>query len=139
MKVQIVRKDQEAIVGYEVVKVESPNSLEISHLVDNSCENIIAADLVDSFNNEILPQLCKALVSKLRFNGQIVLGGTDVRFFAKHLLNGILSAEEACGIIASTYSMSTSDMVRQQLENVNLRIISIHTDGLHYEVKAVRV
>ena len=72
MKVQIVRKDQEAIVGYEVVKVESPNSLEISHLVDNSCENIIAADLVDSFNNELLPQLCKALVSKLRFNGQIV-------------------------------------------------------------------
>jgi len=93
---------------------------------------------VDSFNNEILPQLCKALVSKLRFNGQLVLGGTDVRFFAKHLLNGILSPEEACEIVRSIHSMSTSDMVRQQLESVNLRVISIHMDGLHYEVKAVR-
>jgi len=138
MKLQIIRKDQESIGGYEAVKVEQPNSLELSHIVDNSCESILASDLMDSFNNSLISKLCQVLISKLRIGGEIVLGGTDVRFFSKYTANGMLTPKEACDIICSAYSMSTSDMVREELEKLNLRVVSIHMDGLHYEVKAVR-
>jgi hypothetical protein len=138
MKLQIIRKEQEGIGGFEIVKMESPNSLELSHIIDNSCEVILASDIVDSFNNSILPKLCQVLVSKLRLNGQLIIGGTDVRFFAKYVSNGLLTPNEACDLVCSAYSMSTSDMVREQLEKFNLKVISIHMDGLHYEVKAVR-
>lgn len=138
MKLHIVRKEQEAIQGYEVVKMEKPNSLELSHIVDNSCEIILASDAVDSFNNAVLGKLCQALVGKLRLGGELVLGGTDVRFFAKYVVNGALTPSEACDIVCTAHSMSTSDMVREQLEKLNLKIISIHMDGLHYEVKAAR-
>lgn len=139
MKLQILRKDQEGIGGYEIVKVETNNTLEVSHIVDNSCEVILASDLMDSFNNSLITKLCQALVSKLRLGGELVLGGTDVRFFAKYASNGLLSPTEACDIVCAAYSMSTSDMVKEQLEKFNLRIISVHMDGLHYEVKAVRL
>lgn len=138
MKLQIIRKDQEGIKGYELAKIEQPNSLELSHIVDNSCESILASDAMDSFNNSIVGKLCQLLVSKLRLGGELVLGGTDIRFFAKYTANGVLTPKEACDIVCSAYSMSTADMVREELEKLNLRVVSIHMDGLHYEVKAVR-
>lgn len=138
MKLQIIRKEQEPIVGYEIVKIQQPNSLGLAHIVDNSCESILASDAVDSFNNSTLSQLCQLLVSRLRLGGELVLGGTDIRFFAKYVCNGILTPNEACDIVCAAHSMSTADMVREELEKLNLKVISIHMDGLHYEVKAVR-
>lgn len=138
MKLQIIRKEQEGIQGYQLVKIDKPNSLELSHITDNSCEIILASDAMDSFNNSLQQKVCQALVSKLRLGGELILGGTDIRFFSKYVCNGILSPNEACDIVCSAYSMSTSDMVREELEKLNLKVISIHMDGLHYEVKAVR-
>lgn len=138
MKLQIIRKEQEGIQGYQLVKIDKPNSLELSHITDNSCEIILASDAMDSFNNSLLQKVCQSLVSKLRLGGELVLGGTDVRFFAKYTTNGALTAKEACDIVCSAYSMSTADMVREELEKLNLKVVSIHMDGLHYEVKAVR-
>lgn len=138
MKLQIIRKEQEGVQGYEIVKMEKPNSLELSHIIDNSCEIILASDAMDSFNNSLLAKVCQTLVGKLRLGGELVLGGTDVRFFAKYIVNGVLSPTEACDIVCAAYSMSTSDMVREQLEKFGLKVVSIHMDGLHYEVKAVR-
>lgn len=138
MKLQIIRKEQEGIQGYQVVKIEKPNSLELSHIINNSCEVILAPDAVDSFNNALLQQVCNLIVSKLRLGGELILGGTDIRFFAKYVSNGILSPSEACDIVCSAHSMSTADMIKEQFDKLNLKIVSIHMDGLHYEVKAVR-
>jgi hypothetical protein len=138
MKLQIIRPEQDTIGGYEVVQITKPNSLELSHVVDNSCESILAADLMDSFGSNSVQQVCQALVSKLRLGGEVSIGGTDVRFFSKFLANGLLDVESACHIITATYSMSTSDMAVEALKSLGLEILTVHMDGLHYEVKAVR-
>jgi hypothetical protein len=138
MKLQIVRENQEPIGGYEIIKMNSPNSLELSSVVDNSCELILAADLADSFHTKNIPQLCQALISKLRLRGELIVGGTDVRLFTKHVLNGLISNKDACEIVCSTYAMSTSDMIVDAFKSFGLTILSVHMDGIHYEVKAVR-
>lgn len=139
MKLQIIRKEQTHINGYELYKIDKPNSLELSHIVDNSCEYILASDIMDSFHISLIPKICQLLITKLRLNGEIVVGGTDVRFFSKYVSNGLLTPQEACEIVCSSYSMSYSDMLKEQFEQLKLRIISIHMDGLHYEIKAVRI
>jgi len=138
MKLQIIRPEQDTIGGYEVAQITQPNSVELSHIVDNSCESILAADLMDSFSSNSVQQVCKALVSKLRLGGEVSIGGTDIRFVSKFLMNGLLDVNSACQIITATYSMSTSDMVVEALKSLGLEIITVHMDGIHYEVKAVR-
>lgn len=138
MKLQIIRPEQDTIGGYEVVQITQPNSLELSHVVDNSCESILAADVIDSFNTNTVQQVCQALASKLRLGGEVSIGGTDIRFFSKFLANGLLDVNSACQIVTSTYSMSTSDMVVEALRGLGLEVLNVHMDGLHYEVKAVR-
>ena len=93
---------------------------------------------MDSFSSNAVQQVCQALISKLRLGGEVSIGGTDVRFFSKFLVNGLLDVESACQIITAAYSMSTSDMVVEALKNLGLEILTVHMDGLHYEVKAVR-
>lgn len=138
MKLQINKTGQQEVVGYEQVTVDKPNTLELSHIVDNSCESILCPDIMDMFHPSAINDLCVGLVQKLRMGGELVVGGVDVRLFAKYITNGLLSPLEASNIVSKTYSMSTSDMLRACLEGLKLKIVSIHMDGLHYEIKAVR-
>lgn len=138
MKLQITRPEQDTIEGYEIVKISQPNTLELSHIVDNSCEVILAADIADSFVPDSLGQVCQALVNKLRLGGEISIGGTDIRFFAKYITNGIINSADACKLVNAAFSMSTSETIVKELEKLNLQILTVHMDGLHYEVKAIR-
>ena len=138
MKLQIVRPEQDTVEGFNVVQIPQPNTLELSSVVDNSCEVILAPDAMDSFAPAGVGKLCEGLVSKLRLGGEITLGGTDVRFFCKLTTNGVISDSDACRIVNSIYAMSTSDMVVGALQQLGLNVVSVHMDGLHYEVKAVR-
>ena len=65
MKLQILREGQEGIVNYEQTTV-SRNEIDISHVVNNECEQILATDVLDDFNTNAMPELIHALVSKLR-------------------------------------------------------------------------
>lgn len=138
MKLQIIRKEQQSIEGFELITIDEPNKLDLSHIINNSCELILAPDLVDSFHQSTIDQLCESLVLKTRLNGEIVLGGTDIRFFAKNIYNGTLSYKDACGIVCNIYSMSTSDMIIEAFRKLNVNLVSVIMDGLHYEVKGVR-
>lgn len=138
MKLQVLKAGQEGIDGYNQVVVDQPNSLEVSHVVDNSCEEILGADVMEMFHVSNAPQLCQGLVSKLRLGGTIVVGGTDVRLFAKSVTNGLITSLEASDITTKIYSMSSPDVIKDVFNRLGLKIVNVHLDGLHYEVKAAR-
>lgn len=138
MKLQIVNNGQEKIGGYETATIEKPNDIDLNNIVTNSCESILASDVVDMFHPNNIKPLCQVLVQKLRLNGELVLGGTEVRLFAKNLINGLLTPTEASNMVTNIYSMSCVDTVKETLESLGLSISSIHMDGVHYEIKAVR-
>lgn len=138
MKLQIIKQDQEEVRGYEVVFVDR-NQLDLTKVADNECEFILASDIMDSFSGgDSSKQVLQALRTKLRLNGTVVVGGTDVRLFAKAVLSGVLPLDAASNIVTGVHSMTSSIKTEELLKSLGLTIESVTLDGLHYEIKATR-
>jgi len=138
MKLQILNESQEPIGGFETLEV-GHNSVDLTKVVDHECEIILASDILDCFTAVAIPELISALLTKLRINGELVVGGTDIRIFAKAVTNGIISPEEASDIITNAHSMTCCQQTKDVLIDVGLEVQSVHIDGLHYEIKTKRV
>lgn len=138
MKLHIIREQQEAIVGYQVLTV-SHNSLDLGSITPNECEVILASDVMDSFPADYSEEIIGALRSKLRINGELIVGGTELRCFVKAVANGLITPEDASNVVTQNNSMTSINVVKGILEGFGLDIISAHIDGLHYEIKAKRV
>ena len=137
MKLQILNQSQEPVGGYQTLIVDR-NQIDLSQITNNECEFILAADVFDSFTAVAIDELVDGLLSKLRLNGELVVGGTDVRLFARAVSNGLISPDDASDLVTSVHSMTSGQRVREVLEKSGLQIMSFHMDGLHYEVKAKR-
>lgn len=137
MKLQILKDGQDKIENYSHA-VASNNQVDISHIVNNECEHILATDVLDCFTPDGIPELLQALVSKLRMGGEISIGGTDMRLLSKSIINGSITQEEGSAIISSLYSVSSMQVVPEALERLGLTIVDTHMNGIHFEVKARR-
>ncbi len=138
MKLQIVLPNQPSIENFERVEVR-PNSMDLSSVSDNECTMILASNVVDSFTIDKIGDLIPSIIKKIRMGGELVIGGTDVRLFAKMLLNDQITELQACEIISSVQSMSNLNIVLQALVRAKFEILSTQITGLHYEIKAKRV
>jgi hypothetical protein len=136
-KLQVLQQNQEPVKGYDTVLVDR-NNIDLSQVTDNECDSILASDVMDSFTAPAAAQLIQALSTKLRLNGELVIGGTDVRLFAKAVSNGLIAPVDASNIVTNVHSMTTSEQVREICTQLGLQIQSVHLDGLHYEVKVKR-
>ena len=137
MKIHVTRMDQETVENYNHVIVSDGhiNFLDIS---DNECQEILANDVLDNFSIDKVGECITSLVNKLRLGGTIVVGGKDVRLFAKAVLNNGISEIVASEIVNSCQSMSSINDVVPVLQHLGLKIINTNVAGIHYEVKASR-
>ncbi len=137
MKIHVTRIDQETVENYNHVIVSDGyiNFLDIS---DNECQEILANDVLDNFSIDKVGECITSLVNKLRLGGTIVVGGKDVRLFAKAVLNNGISEIEASEIVNSCQSMSSINDIVPVLQHLGLKIINTNVAGIHYEVKASR-
>ena len=136
MKLQVIKPNQEPISGYETVVLT--DTLDLSHVIANSCESVFCPDICDMFPAVDLAKGIEALVSKMRIGASIVLGGTDIRAFSKNVSNGLVPLLEASNIVGICRSMTTPDSIIQVFSSLGLNIESVNIDGIHYEVKARR-
>jgi hypothetical protein len=137
MKLHILKQGQEPVKGYDAVFI-SNNTLSLEHVSNNECEFILAPDIMDSFNVQAIDQLVLGLLSKLRAGGTLVIGGTHIRLFAKAVINGLITHQQASQVISSLNAMTDPKDVTERLQAKKLTIETITMDGLHYEIKATR-
>jgi hypothetical protein len=139
MKIHLVKTKEAAIKGYTPV-LYSPsiklNNLE--SLSDNQGEFILASDLLDDFPLQEIPNVIQGLLKKLRLNGTIVVGGTDIRIFCKNLVNSNLNEADASKMIQAKQSMSNTQEVIKLMQQLGLKIQASRIIGTHYEITAVR-
>lgn len=139
MKIHLVKTKEAAIKGYTPV-LYSPsirlNNLE--SLSDNQGEFILASDLLDDFPLQEIPNIIQGLLKKLRINGTIVIGGTDIRIFCKSLVNSNLNEADAAKMIQTKQSMSNTQEVIKLMQQLGLKIQASRIMGTHYEITAVR-
>ena len=137
MKIQILRENQQAIENYTKIIV-GDNQIDLSSISDNESSFILANDILDSFSVVNIDQLIKSIIKKLRINGSVVIGGTEMRLFCKNVLNGSINTGQASNIISLTQSMSTINDIVDLIKSSGLNIESTLIRGVHYEVKAKR-
>lgn len=140
MKLQVLdsRVDQsQGIENYKIVRV-SDQGLDLHGVSDNECEEILAPDFCDSVPMQNILDGIQILLKKLRLGGTIVIGGTDVRAYAKAVLGGAIDFMTAASLINNARSFTNLEMTRNTLSELGLQVIETHINGIHYEVKCVR-
>ena len=137
MKIHIVREGQETIENYKKVTV-SNNSVDLSDISDNECTFILAGDTLDNFSLENIPLFIQNLTKKVRMGGSLVIGGTDIRLFAKSVINGMTPENEASNKVGLVQSMSIIANTLDIIKSLGMQIESTQINGFHYEVTAKR-
>ena len=124
--------------------------LEIRNLdeyVDNAeCFEIIAEDIVDYMPKQELPQVLDNWVSKLRHQGTIVIGGTDVYEVCKMFAQEALSLEELNNLMHGEQSQGwdvrlnqlTLQQMCSELEGRGLKVLKKRINGFKFSVEAER-
>ena len=137
MKAHIVQPLEAHIEGYTRVDVTDLVG-GMSQFVDSECDQIFANDILDHISGKDIATAIKLIVSKMRLNSSLVIGGTDIRIFCKNVISGETAISAASDIIGKAKSMNTASDVVQALKMLGLTINSQTTNGAHYEIKATR-
>ena len=137
MKIHITRPQEPSIENYKRIEVKD-NSLDLSTISDNECESILANELLDSFSVEKIGDVLQAIVKKIRMRGELIIGGTDIRLFAKALINEQVNEMDAARLIEKSQSMTTVDKMAKAVAHLGLEIKSTQIKGIHYDIVATR-
>ena len=137
MKLQIITQDSDKIEGFTHVQCFGVQ-LDLSSVSDNECEVILDGDILDMYPSEVAGNVIQQLVQKLRIGGEIVLGGTECRVLAKHVVNGLLTEGQVSNIIAKKKSLVSVGTLKQAVKALGLNVLHTSIDGVHCEIKARR-
>lgn len=137
MKVHVAKMNQEVVTGYQHV-VASDNFINFMNISDNECEAILANDVLNCFTLDKVRDCIVSLVNKLRLQGTMVVGGTDIRLFSLSVINNLISEQEANEVINSVNCMPSYIEVTKLIESLGLKVESIQSSGIHFEIVARR-
>jgi predicted SAM-dependent methyltransferase len=137
MKIQILTNESNKIEGIETIMIHDMDE-GLSSYSDNECELILANEILDYVPLNMITECLKKIIRKLRLNGKLVVGGTDVRIFSRNIINNMISEQEASKMIGAKASMSSLITVAKLLQSFGLQVKSSNISGVHYEVVAVR-
>jgi len=138
MKLHVVKQGDTSIEGYKKIEFLNGNLLGLDDVSNNSSEEIFANDVLDAIPNEFIQQSVAALVGKLRVNGRITVGGTELRLFVKSVLNQGIPEDQAMSIIKTNQSMLNFNKLCELMKSMGLEVETTTINGIHCEVKCVR-
>ena len=143
MKLQILKQGEQPVENYKAIFVQpwekTGINLNFDGVSDNECTEILAGDILNFCEKDQIPLCIAALMKKLRINGVLTVGGTDMRLFCKSVINNMLNEDQAAGMIGDFRSMSTMKDALEPLGSYNLEILSTTLSAAHYTVKARRL
>ena len=136
MKIQIINNNNQTVSGYQNIHFNSFDN-EFNNISNNSCEEIIAPDIIDYVEfKEIIPTIEK-LIRKLRLGGSMVIGGKDINLFAKYIKNNSINETDASNIICACKSLVSYKTIENILQQMNIKY-TIQLNGVSYEIRASR-
>lgn len=137
MKLFISENIDKSIEGYKIIPIVY-GEIDLQSIPDNSSTDIVAIDAIDSVKYANLASFIKKIVSKMRLNSNLYLGGTDIFAVSRELLNGSKSIEEFNTIIESKNGIYSASMILELLRDNGIKINSVVYKGNKYEISATR-
>ncbi len=133
MKIQILTDQQNLIDGYEFVPIKD-GEVDLTRFSNNECTEIIADNIIDQVPISHVANTIKFLIEKLRMGGKLVLGGTDLRLFCKHVTNQSIGPVDANHIISQCKSMTNLEEIATLVASAGLKIEATNINGIHFEI-----
>jgi glutamine amidotransferase-like uncharacterized protein len=137
MKLNIATSPQKIISGYTNCFIEN-DSVDLKHIISNSCEEIIMVESVDAISYENFEEVIANIVSKLRLKGKLIISGINLDIVSRSLISEELSEKDYSSIIMNIRSMRSRNSVISIIEAMGLAIESSISKGVMYEIVAVR-
>lgn len=137
MKIYVTKEDEKKIENFQNISLRNFDQ-QIKEVIANSCETIVADEVVDFLSYEDMKKLINALSTKLRKNGELVVTGIDLGVVSRNVISGVISEEQYSTIIAYRGSMHFSHSIVSLLKSLNLTIETCKIEGIKYDITAKR-
>jgi len=135
MNIYITNNMESVLDGYDTIPLLYGN-LNLTHIPQNSCYNILVEDALDSTND---PQgTLVNIVSKLRKNGNLSIQGTDFDSMCRQYLNKNIQPKELNEYIANKNSVCSFGDIQKTITQCNIKIVSAGLNGLKFDIRATR-
>ena len=140
MKVQILnRAYEQEISGFDVVEWEGDRFQEFYKYSDNQCDLIMAPEVLSYVPAVSYEKIMKLLLSKLRVNGELVVGGASLHAFADKVQKGEIDQDTSSAIVTKSVSMGEVQKVCDMIKKMGNYQMSWSTSGVNYEIKIRKV
>lgn len=137
MNIYLTKDDSKKIENFTNIKLQNFQK-DIEQVVNNSCENIVADDIVDFVSYESIPILISSLVQKLRINGKLFITGIELGILCRHTVSEVISDKDFSAAISPRASLSFIDNIINILKQNKLNIETSTIKGVRYEITATR-
>ena len=137
MKVHVVNKEEDHIKGYEQVEI-TDQGLNLDKYSDNECSFILASDCLDLLSYENIQNSIVAMRKKMRIGSTLIIGVTDIRIFARAIINESIDLPTANTMLCDKKSFSDVNSISDMLSGLGLTIVTTKISGVHYEIEASR-
>ena len=138
MKVYISENIDKVIEGFSAIPIVY-GVADFSSIPNNGASTIVAIDALDSIKPNDISQFINTIISKMRINCELFLGGIDAYSISKDLVSGKINVDEYNKIISGKNGIYSLTYIVDILLSNNIKILSTVFRGNNYEISATRL
>jgi hypothetical protein len=137
MKVYITENIDKVIEGYVMIPIIY-GKVDLGQIPNNAAQSILATDALDSIPVQFIDTFLEDIRSKMRFNSELVIGGTELSIVSRDILLGNLNTQKYNELIFSKRGIYNVSDIISLLQNKNLTINKSSIKGYNYEISVTR-
>jgi hypothetical protein len=137
MKVYITENIDKVIEGYVMIPIIY-GKVDLGQIPNNAAQSILATDALDSIPVQFIDTFLEDVKSKMRFNSELVIGGTELSIVSRDILLGNLNTQKYNELIFSKRGIYNVSDIISLLQNKNLTINKSSIKGYNYEISVTR-
>jgi hypothetical protein len=137
MKVYITENIDKVIEGYVMIPIIY-GKVDLGQIPNNAAQSILATDALDSIPVQFIDMFLEDIRSKMRFNSELVIGGTELSIVSRDVLLGNLNTQKYNELIFSKRGIYNVSDIISLLQNKNLTINKSSIKGYNYEISVTR-
>lgn len=137
MKVYITENIDKVIEGYVMIPIIY-GKIDLGQIPNNAAQTIVAVDALDSIPVQFLDTFLNDVKSKMRFNSELILGGTELSIISRDVVTGNLNTQKYNELIFSKRGIYNVSDIVALLQEKKLLINKSTIKGYNYEISATR-
>ena len=137
MKVYITENIDKVIEGYVMIPIIY-GKIDLGQIPNNAAQTIVAVDALDSIPVQFLDTFLNDVKSKMRFNSELILGGTELSIISRDVITGNLNTQKYNELIFSKRGIYNVSDIVALLQEKKLLINKSTIKGYNYEISATR-